>query len=80
MPNATKQRRGANPTRSKRGSNSRIDAEFPPGSLEAKISRNRTIGAGSEWATFPADYFANLGYDLYGALRERTGRTGADHE
>ena len=71
MASATKQRRNANPTGRRNGSNARAAAEFAPGSLEAELSAIGKSVPAREWAKVPADYFANLDHYLYGAPRKK---------
>ena len=61
MATVTKQRRGTvKPGDGRNGSRSRVAAEFAPGSLEAELSAIGKSVPVREWATVPADYFANL--------------------
>jgi hypothetical protein len=68
----TKQRRrAAEVARRKNGSNRRVAAEFPAGSLEAELSAIGMAVPAREWAKIPADYFTNLDHYLHGAPKKR---------
>jgi hypothetical protein len=57
--------------RGKNGSNPRVVAEFPAGSLEAELSAIGIAVPAREWARIPADYFANLDHYLHGAPNKK---------
>jgi hypothetical protein len=62
------------PAAKKKRSRPRAVEEFPPGSIEAKISAiGRSVPA-REWAKLPADYFANLDHYSYGAPKQKQKR------
>jgi hypothetical protein len=72
MPTATKQpKRTRKPTGRKNGSRPRAVAEFPPGSIEAKLSAIGQSVPAREWAKLPADYFANLDHYRYGSPKRK---------
>jgi hypothetical protein len=58
-------------SRRKNGSQTRIAAEFPAGSLEAELSVIGRAVPAQDWAKVPADYFANLDHYLHGAPKKK---------
>jgi len=69
---ATKQRRRTpEAARGKNGSNPRVAAEFPAGSLEAELSAIGRAVPAREWAKVPTDYFANIDHYLHGAPKKK---------
>ena len=72
MPTVIGQQRAVrNQARRKPRSNSRANAEFPAGSLEAELSAIGKSAPAREWARVPADYFANLDNYLHPATKKK---------
>jgi hypothetical protein len=72
MATVTGQRRAArNLTETRNRSNSRVAAEFAPGSLEAELSVIAKSAPAREWKKIPADYFANLDSYLHGTTKKK---------
>jgi len=64
-------RRAAEMARGKNGSNPRVVPEFPAGSLETELSAIGMVVPARDWASVPADYFANLDHYLHGAPKRK---------
>jgi len=71
MATATKVRQRTRKLMEKNGSRPTASAEFPPGSLEAKLSAIGKSVPAREWAKIPTDYFANLDHYRLGAPKKK---------
>ena len=57
--------------RGNNGSSPRDAAEFAAGSLETELAAIGKAVPAREWATVPADYFANLDHYLHSAPKKK---------